>query len=547
MRFLFSLGTNIRASFRLLHLLSILSWELFCWYICRLRSMHRLGVRLHRQLEKLGPTFVKFGQILSTRWDILPPEVIKELERLQSNVAPFPFATAKKIIERSFKQPLLKIFKTFSEKPVASASLGQVYEARLPSGERVAVKVQRPKARRLIIVDTNVLLAIVKFVEWLVPMLHIYNLQVAVKEFRRWTLNELNYTLEAANADIFNSYFKDDGHIYSPKVFWDYSAKQVLTLEFIDGESLKKIIDAPGGERRKKLIVKYGAQAFARQYFEFGFFHSDPHPGNIFVTKKGVLYFLDFGMVGRLDSRLTETIASIFLSLLQKDEEKIVQLMSLMHEDYADERTSQLSSIQVNGFRKAASEIIDQWFGVTDSRHNLTRIFYDLVRAASNNGFFVPVDVILMAKSIVTLDVVTKALDPDFELAQFEEPIIRQLLNKRLDPKRIVREVEDLGQVLEKMVAALPAYSEQLSKHLAQGRLSMDLNPQQMAEYEARLDRRASKNSLATVVAALFIGSVLLAQMKEPVTFLNFRLSSVGFVLGFLLLLKLLTNFKERR
>ena len=564
MMHIFYIGIYIRIFFRFIRIGFLFIKEAIIFFIWRedvqpsfarrickfftypfVKKPYNIGGRLRRSFEKLGPTFIKFGQILSTRWDILPQEVTKELEKLQSNVEPFRFEVAKKIIEKSFKKPLKKIFKKFNKKQVASASLGQVYEATLPTGERVAVKVQRPGAKKLITRDTSVLLGIVKLAESMIVTLKSYNLQGAVKEFRRWSLNELNYTLEGANADIFSQHFKNDPHVYSPKIYWDYTNKKVLTLEYIEGESLKTIMDLKGGKARKKKLVKYAGDSFIKQYFEFGFFHADPHPGNIFVKKNDVVYFLDFGMVGRLDPRLTELVANIFVSLLQKDIERIVQFTSLIHNEYSSKETADLEQSQINSFRKVIAELIDQWYGVTDKKHSFTRLFYDLVQASVNNGFFLPVDVIMIAKSIVTLDSVAKSLDPDFALSNYEKSLIEQMVKKRLDPERIANQTRDTALAVDRMIAKLPQYSEIIEKKFLNDHGNDDINPHRFAEYESNFSRSVDARSLSIVVAALFIGSVILQQSVNEQLLFGIKLSLIGFILSFILLLKVLFNLRK--
>src|ERR1051326_5211738 len=239
---------------------------------------NELPKKLREVFIKLGPVFVKFGQILSTRSDVLPKEYIEELEKLQAKVPPFDFHAAQATIEKTLGKPLAKIFSQFDPTPFASASLGQVYKAKLFSGEIVAVKVQRPGAKEQIQLDTEILLMVANWIDKHVPETAGLNLIGLVQEFRRWTLNELDYRKEATNCEVFAGFFKEDAHIRSPKVFWDYSSDSVLTLEFVHGVSLGELVSGRKHMQvdRKKL-AHYIADAFVRQFFEFGYFHADPH------------------------------------------------------------------------------------------------------------------------------------------------------------------------------------------------------------------------------------------------------------------------------
>jgi len=535
---LWSFAIAIVVLLRFVHLSFLIAREVVLYYVWRpFSSSYNLGNRLRRTFQELGPTFVKFGQILSTRWDIFDPDTISELTKLQSDVVPFPWRRAKKILQRGLKRPIREVFASFDATPVASASLGQVYRARLTSGEDVAVKVQRPGAKRIIAIDTAALAFGVRFAEWLAPALRPYHLRDAIIEFRRWSLNELNYTLEAANADIFSRRFEGDKHIFSPRVFWEATSRQVLTLEYVNGVPLKDIIATKGNARRQARIARMGADAFMRQYFEFGFFHADPHPSNIFILKDDTVYFLDFGIVGRLDSRLTEIVAELFLALLQKDERGVVEAMTAMHREYADSNSA-LANSTVNAFRKAAAEIIDQWFGVKSRTHSFTRIFYDLLHAAVSHGLFVPVDVLMMAKSIVTLDSVTRQLNPKFDIGAFEEPLLRRMIKKRLDPNRLAREAKDVVSSLEHMISLLPRYSGRLSEELASGSFGQEPRPFDLAAFELRLEARAARRSNAIMAAALFIGSAALFRLSSEPHLGGVAFSTIGFLLGFVLLLR---------
>jgi ubiquinone biosynthesis protein len=235
-----------------------------------------LALNFRLALESLGPVFVKFGQILSTRSDFLPKSFIKQLEKLQAKVPPFAYEKAVEIIEREFEKPLTKLFKKFDEKPFASASLGQVYKAQLHTGEIVAIKVQRPKAKEQIMLDTEVLLTLAHLAEKYSVEAKNFNIMETVQEFRRWTLNELDYRKEATNCEIFSNFFKKDKNIYGPKVFWDYSSSSVLCLEFVEGKQLSEVIkDGEYPQNEKTLLARHIADAFIRQFFEYGYFHAD--------------------------------------------------------------------------------------------------------------------------------------------------------------------------------------------------------------------------------------------------------------------------------
>jgi len=506
-----------------------------------------LPVKFRQALEKLGPVFVKFGQILSTRADLLPKDFILELEKLQTSVEPFGFYEARRIVEENFNRPLEKVFKKFENLPFASASLGQVYRAELKSGEKVAVKVQRPKAKELIKLDTQVLLLLAHFAEKHIEGARNFRPTEMVQEFQRWTVNELDYRKEATNCEIFNNFFKDDEHIYGPKVFWDYSGESVLTLEFVDGDSLGEILaDKHKNKVNKKLVCQRLTDSFIRQYFEYGYFHADPHPGNIFVTKGNQLMFLDFGMIGFMDSQLTALSAGIFLALLQKDVEKILAIILQIEQRY-DERAQRQDVYQlvnVNALRKELTQLVLQWAS-TGRAGEFTRLFYDLVNMAVKNGVVVPVDLVMFSKSIITLDIVVHGLDPNLKIEEWEKPLVEKIIMERLKTSEIKSRTQDAVLALDELLKRLPETTANIVSNLEHGRFGMELNTEQLLQYERLLNTNSKFNTYGTLFAGIIIALALIYQSGTHPIAWRVTLPGWGVYLGIGLLLWLF--FRTRK
>jgi ubiquinone biosynthesis protein len=385
-------------------------------------------------LESLGPVFVKFGQILSTRYDLLSAEYINELKKLQYSVSSLRESDAKETIEKSFGQEMNNIFKYFDFKPFASASLGLVYKAKLVSGQDVAVKVQRPGIKKQVRIDSSVLFLLINILERKSPKLKKYNLKNAVAEFKRWTLNEIDYKKEATNYEIFNGLFKDDKNILTPKVFWKYTNTDVLTLELIEGFHLQDIIENNLSPQtlstvNKKTIAKRFGDTFIFQYFKYGFFHADPHPGNIIIDKKNRLFFLDFGMVGIIDSKLVDIASGIFLSLLQKDADGIVQNIIRLENEYTKDTWK--DKVDESSLSRDITELVLDW-SANGKAGKFTELYYRIVNSAICNGVTVPVDLIMLSKSIVTIDIIIQKLNPDFRLENWETKITISNREKQL-------------------------------------------------------------------------------------------------------------------
>lgn len=504
----------------------------------------QLPKKLREALIKLGPVYIKFGQILSTRWDILPKEYTDEFEKLQAEVPTFPFALAKYSIENSFDKPLHKLFAEFERKPFASASLGQVYKAKLPTGEQVAVKVQRPKAKEQILLDTQVLLLLAHLAEKYVATAKAYNPTGVVQEFGRWTLNELDYRKEATNCEVFNSFFKEDAHIYGPKVYWEYSSDKVLTLEYIAGDSLHEILAGKNKEQvNRKLIAERIGESFIRQYFEYGYFHADPHPGNLFVVKNNNLVFLDFGMVGFLDQRLTNIASGMLLALMQRDVENLVALAMQIEESY-DERlqTQDMDKlVKINSFRKDVTQLLLQW-PKTDQAGQFSRLFFDSVNVAINNGLAVPVDMVMLSKSIMTLDTVVKELNPDMNLEKWEKPLVEKILQKKFHAGRLKSRMQNTSIVMDDLLRTLPESTAKIIGNLEKAKFGSDVNSQQLAEYEQFLNASYRVNNFVILIVLVFIVSVLAYQMNNQPKFFGLTVSQLGLYVGLVLIFIFIIN-----
>ncbi|HHD10944.1 MAG TPA: hypothetical protein ENK42_00750, partial [Deltaproteobacteria bacterium] len=285
--------------------------------------------RIRCVLEELGPTFIKLGQVASTRADIFPPDIIEELKKLQDAVPPVSFSEVKKVVERSLKMPLKKAFKDFQRKPVASASIAQVHYAVLHDGTEVAVKVKRPNIEEIIDADLSVMFFLAKLIYRHIPASRRYRPVEVVEEFSRVIHNELDLSIEGSNATIFARIFRDDPTVKIPAVYWEYTTQDVLTMERVGGIPLDEAerIREKGLDIKK--IAENGIRAFFKQVFDHGIFHGDLHPGNIFTTDEGVIVYVDFGIVGRLDRRLRYYLATMLFHLVRQDYHR----MALLHRE----------------------------------------------------------------------------------------------------------------------------------------------------------------------------------------------------------------------
>lgn len=495
-------------------------------------------------LEKLGPVFVKFGQILSTRWDLLPPEYIAELEKLQTNAPEFSYGHTIKTIEKEFGKPIRKVFKTFATRPFAAASLGQVYRATLHTGEEVAVKIQRPHAKEDVELDTRALIFAARLAEKYLPNGQAYNLVGITQEFKRWTTNELDYRKEATNCEVFDNFFKDNEHIKAPKVYWEYCNQSVLTMEYIEGQALSEILKSKTkNTAQKKQLVQILGDGFLRQYFEFGYFHADPHPGNILVLENNQVVFLDFGMVGFLDERLTTIASSMFLALMQKDVDKLVALSLDLHRDYNDNQGQNITQVNANGLRKELNQLVIQ--RSSEQSAQFTRIFFDLLNTAIKFKIAVPVDLVMLSKSLLTLDVVVTQLSPGLNLESWEQPLVEHIVLQRLSPKKLKSKAENAAVVADDIIKRLPESTAAILNNLETGNFGTQMNHVQLEEYEHLLNQTPPSPGAATLLTTIVIASALTYLSPGQPTLWGWPVSQVTLYVGIIGILFLI--IKHRR
>ncbi|MBV6492855.1 MAG: protein kinase UbiB [Turneriella sp.] len=413
----------------------------------RPKNYARFPVQFRQTLERLGPTYVKLGQILSLRDDMLPERITFELRKLQSQVPPITYAEAKGVIEAEFNMPIRHIFAEFTEKPVASASLAQAHIARLRTGEKVVVKVQRPGIMRLISDDINVMRRLA-FVMERIPKLRDYRPAHFVEEFAKYTMRELDFAQEGKHADIFRENFKDWDDILFPKIYWDYTSRRVLTMEFIDGikpddrAKIKRF-----GINGPKLAAR-GAQAVLKMLYIDGFFHGDPHPGNMFIVDRTKFCFIDLGMIG---SYTPETRNNMFLyyyfTVIREFEHATSYLVKL---------TEPGRRADIQGFRAELAEQIKRWSSAAAFKeYSLGRLIFDTMNIGAKHRLYFHGDLVLSSKCIITIEAVGAILDPKMDLAKVSRPMMEKIFAEQMSlaryGKSILRALPDYLEYAEKI------------------------------------------------------------------------------------------------
>lgn len=461
------------------------------------------AVRLRRVFEELGPTFVKAGQILSTRPDLIPPDILKELSKLQDEVPPFPFEQVQECIEAELKKPMDQIFQAFSRTPIASASIGQVHEAVLLDGQEVVVKVQRPNIEQIIEIDTDIMRDLAVAAEKRSEEARLSNLTASVEEFAKTINRELDYTIEAQNAERFSANFADDDTIHIPEIYWEYTTKRVLTMEYIHGIKIKEKERLLARGYDLTYLTEVIANAYIKMMLIDGFFHGDPHFGNIIIMQGQVVGLIDFGMVGVVDPIMKSNMAKYFISLVNKDAEALVEVLG--------EIATIDSSSDRNALIRDVGRMMQKYSDVTFGQIKLDELVVELFDIGIKYKIMMPGEFVMMDKTLVTLEGLGRHLDPSFDLIGTAEPAAKMLFRREIDPRRfggdMVRTILDVRE----LVTALPRRIDKISKNIEHGNFKVHIELENYVETIRGLVDKVSHSfnrlSLAIIIAALIIAA----------------------------------------
>ncbi len=493
--------------------------------------------RMRLLFEELGPTFIKFAQILSTRPDLIPADVIQEFEKLQDDVPPFSFSEAKEIIESELGGDLDNFFSSFEETPLASASIAQVHKAVLADGEIVAVKIQRPGLKKIIEVDLEIMLHLASLMEKNIEEISFQKPTRVVEEFARTLERELDFGTEAASMERVAGQFLNDRTIYIPKVYSDVSGMRVLTMEYVDGIKVSDIDKLEKAGLDLKKITARGADFVMKQVFEFGFFHADPHPGNVFVLPNNVVCVLDFGMTGSVDKRQRALFVDIMETLARKDAEKCARLMLELGE-YDEEP-------DVRALEKEIDDFMGRHLFKSLKDIDLARLIQDLLDIATNNKIRIPPVIFLMMKAFAAMEGIARLLDPEFDMIAYAEPFIKRAKLARYAPENIASDLFTVVSDSMHVFQALPREILQVTRLIRQNKMTINMEMRWIDTFLRDLDQASNRLSFSIIIAALIIGSAyLLAYSTPPLVYEISLIGLIGFsaaaVLGIWLLIAIL-------
>jgi ubiquinone biosynthesis protein len=464
--------------------------------------------RVRMALEELGPTFIKLGQIMSNRPDLLAPELILELEKLQTRVPPFPYDEAKKLIEAELGKPLRTVFARFDLEPVASASIAQAHKARLKSGEEVIVKVQRPNIEETINTDIEILKRLAGIFEHLILQAETLDAVNVIDEFGKSLNREIDFINEAMHIEKFAANFQEESSLVVPAVFRDYSSKRVLTMEFIDGTHVSELkrLHEKGIDTKK--IADTGTRLVLEQIFEHGFFHADPHPGNVMVLDDERVCFLDFGMMGMILPKHRNYLSNIMVGIVNQDAGGITKsLIDFSRSENIENRENLEYEIFV---------LSEQYSHLPLKDINMGDLLPKMLSVILDYELRLPANIFMLTKALITIEGVGRRLDPEYDLMSHIEPFAKQLIRRRFKADRLKKDALSAAVRMRDLLADLPDDTKEIIKVLKSGKTKIDFERGGLQQVFRRLGNITNRLTLSIVFASLVIGSALMFNSMVP-------------------------------
>jgi ubiquinone biosynthesis protein len=493
------------------------------------------GQHLREMLDELGPTFVKFGQLLSTRPDVLPPDIINELRALQDDVRPFPFAQVEQVVEEDLGLSLDKLFTRFDEKPVAAASIGQVHRATLPNGRDVAVKVQRPGAPRQIEADLALLYQAARIAKERVRALDFIDARQLVDEFSRSIRQELDYRLEARNAAAFHRDFAGHPHVHVPRVYWTYTRSRVLTLEWLEGIQVVDLDPKEWTLEERRELAYLMTETWMTMIFRHGFFHGDPHPANILVLGSAdQIGLVDFGQTGKLTDDDMSKLTRLFIDAASENVDALPRRLADLGVRYPRDREDE--------FLAELRELFYRYYGASLAEIDPLQVIREAFNLIYTMNLRLPTRFLLLDKAIATLGSVGIELYPDFNVFEVARPYARGLMAERFTPRRVAVRARKESLKLAQVVTEMPHQLHDFLEEIRDGQIEVGFVHKGLDDLLNRLDVVFNRLVIAMVVAGGLIGSSLIgifAKAGPHVLGINI-ISVVGFALSGLLGLWLL-------
>lgn len=500
---------------------------------------HTRPQRLRMALEDLGPTFIKLGQLLSTRPDFVPPEYLYELAKLQDDVPFFSYEEVEQtFLDETGKKPQ-EIFLEFDKKPLAAASIGQAHRAVLVNGDKVVIKVQRPNIEEIIAADLEILAHLASLMEMYLEEVQGHRPSTIVEEFARTISKEIDYSVEISHIQRFARQFQGKKEIYIPKVYRQYSSDRILTMELIDGIKASDIEKLKKNDIDLKLVAARGTKLIMEQIFVHGFFHADPHPGNIFIMPNNIICFLDYGMMGYLSRQDREDFTDLMMYIVERNEKKVTDSVLKLTYSYGDVDKEALS--------RDMSEMLDRYLYLPLKYLEAGKIVQELLELVARHRVYFKPNLYLMMKAMATVEGVGQKLDPDLELIKLAEPFMRKVKTDRLKVSRLAEEAGITSRDYLELLRDLPEELREILGQVRNGNLKLEFKHVGLERLMDVFDRVSNRISFAIVLASLIIGSSLIVLSGIPPKWHDIPIIGlVGFllagVMGFWLLVSIIRH-----
>ncbi|MFA7148865.1 MAG: AarF/ABC1/UbiB kinase family protein [Syntrophomonadaceae bacterium] len=482
------------------------------------------GVSAARQLreafEELGPTYVKLGQLLSTRPDLVAPEFIREFEKLQDDVPPISYAEVSSVCAGEGID-IDEAFAYFNHEPLAAASIAQVHEAVLKDGQKVVVKVQRPGIDRQIKTDLQILMEIARILEKRTDWGQLYRVTEIVDELGEAIINEVDFTKEARNADIFYNNFRKHEHVIIPKVYWDYSSKKILTLEYVEGVKISDPVGLKKAHYNSEKIATHLVEALFKQVYEYGFFHADPHPGNLAITEGEKIIFYDFGQVGVIDRLTREKAMDLLVGMMKYDVNGVAR--ALLDIGIGTQSINQAE------FRREISRLQQKYYGLPLSQINIGEALSELIALSLYFRVRVPPELSLVVKMIMTIERIISQLDPQLSIVDIAQPYGKRLLRKRFAPEQLKESAESVLMDYAAVARTLPRDVDNVLKMIEAGEIKIHMEHENLRRFTNKIDILSNRLSLAIIIASIIIGTSLVVGQGSSKLFSRIPLVEVGF------------------
>ncbi|UMZ75485.1 ABC1 kinase family protein [Natranaerofaba carboxydovora] len=476
------------------------------------KQLRSVGAKLRLALEELGPTFIKLGQLLSTRPDLLPSDIISELDKLQDEVEPFSFTQVEEILEEELQGNPKDFFSYIEKDSLAAASIGQVHYAKLKSGKEVIIKVQRPYITSVIETDLEILKDLATQAEQRLSWAKHYQVRDVVDEFAKILRDELDYQLEARNAEKFGEIFENNNEIYVPEVYWDYSTKRVIVLEYLDGVKINHLDELENRNHDKKLIANRITEAYFVQVLKEGFFHGDPHPGNFIILPDDVVAFTDFGIVGRLTPQMKHQFIGMLLGIIKKNPEMIVK--AILKLGFVPE------DIDLDSFKKDVEKTRDRYYSIPLGKISFGDAINDFFKLAYRYQIRIPPDLTLLGKTFIILEGVVKKLDPDISMVDIAEPFGKELFKEKFHPKNVLDFTWKSTSEYAKNLFNFTLELKDLVTILRRGKGKLEINVPQVDLILRKLDQIGNRLSFSIVLLSF---SIIMASLIIGASFGDYQ------------------------